>query len=137
MIKKLEYSSNRHSVYSLKYHLVLTTKYRKECITDEIFSFLKSKTLDLFERWNCTLIEMNYDKDYIHILFKAPPQIQLSKIINSYKSSTSRLIRKNFEDYIKQFYWKNYFWNRSYLILSTGGVTIDIIKDYIKNQDKK
>ncbi len=28
-----ELNSNRHSVYSLKYHLVVITKYRHECIT--------------------------------------------------------------------------------------------------------
>ncbi|MGL6058119.1 MAG: transposase, partial [Culicoidibacterales bacterium] len=32
------------------------------------------------------------------------------------------------------YYWKPYFWSNSYLILSTGGATIDMIKKYIENQ---
>ena len=99
-------------------------------------NFIKEKTLQLFEKWDCSLIEINYEADHIHILFEAPPQVQLSKIINSYKTATSRLIRKNFEEHLKAFYWKDYFWSRSYFIISTGGAPIDIIKEYIKNQGK-
>lgn len=36
-----EFKSNRHSIYSLKYHLVVVTKYRKKCINEEIFKDLK------------------------------------------------------------------------------------------------
>ncbi|WP_229139255.1 transposase [Bacillus sp. REN16] len=32
-------------------------------------------TNNLFERWNFTLIEMNGEKDHIHILFDESPQI--------------------------------------------------------------
>ncbi|MDF2545400.1 MAG: transposase IS200-family protein [Anaerosolibacter sp.] len=134
---KLEFSSNRHSVYSLKYHLVLVTKYRHKCINGKIFDAIKDKTLELFEKWECTLIEMNHDLDHIHILFEAPPQVQLSKIINSYKTATSRLVRKHFEEHLKKFYWKEYFWNRSYLILSSGGAPIEVIKKYIEEQGKE
>jgi len=41
-----ELKSNRHSVYSLKYHLVVITKYRHECITPEILDELKKFLLD-------------------------------------------------------------------------------------------
>ncbi|MBS4535251.1 transposase, partial [Clostridium sp. D2Q-14] len=30
---------------------------------------------------------------------------------------------------------KPYFWNRSYLLLSSGGAPIETIKEYIKNQE--
>ena len=136
-MNKLDISSNRHSVYSLKYHLVVVTKYRHKCINDEIYSFINNKTLELFEKWGCSLIEMNYDKDHIHILFEAPPQVQLSKIINSYKTVTSRLVKKHFQEHLKKFYWKDYFWSRSYLILSSGGAPIEMIKKYIEDQGKE
>ena len=31
-----DYKSHWHCVFKLKYHLVLVTKYRKECLTDEM-----------------------------------------------------------------------------------------------------
>lgn len=128
---------NRHSVYSLKYHLVLTTKYRRKCINKELYTFLEEETRRLFELWDVDLIEMNHDADHIHILMEAPPQVQLSKLINNYKTVTSRLMRKEFTNYLNQFYWKDNFWNRSYLILSSGGAPIEIIKQYIQDQGKE
>ena len=82
-------------------------------------------------------MEMNRESDPIHLLFDAPPQIQLSKMINSYKTVTSRLIRKEFAEHLQKFYWKPYFWSQSYMVLSTGGATINVIKKYIEEQGKK
>jgi putative transposase len=45
---------------------------------------LKEITTSLFEKWNCELIEMNGESDHIHILFDAPPQINLANTINRY-----------------------------------------------------
>jgi putative transposase len=77
---------------------------------------------------------MNTDEDHIHILFSAPTQIQLSKIINSFKAVSSRYIRNEFQEELKKYYWKTYFWSSSYLIISSGGASIETIQTYIKNQ---
>ncbi|MGM7681762.1 transposase, partial [Cytobacillus sp. Hm23] len=47
---------------------------------------------------------------------------------------TSRYIRKEFQKELSKYYWKPYFWNRSYMVLTTGGATIDTIKKYIEEQ---
>ena len=128
------YKTNRHSCYSLKYHLVVVTKYRHNCITKELMDSLLVIAKNIFDRWDCTILEINGEMDHLHILFEAPPQVQLSKLINNFKTVSSRLIRKEFGEYLAKYYWKPYFWSQSYLILSTGGATIDIIKKYIQNQ---
>lgn len=58
----------------------------------------------------------------------------ISKFINAYKSASSRLIKKEFEE-IRNKLWKEYFWSRSFCLLTTGGATIDIIRKYIEEQD--
>ena len=68
------------------------------------------------------------------MLLEIPPQVQISKFVNNYKTVTSRLMRKNFKEYIEKFYWKDNFWSRSYMILSCGGAPISVIQEYIKNQ---
>ena len=78
---------------------------------------------------------MNGEEDHIHVLFEAPPQVELAKLINNIKTVSSRRIRKEFESHVNKFYWKPYFWSNSYLILTTGGATIDVIKKYIQDQD--
>lgn len=84
---------------------------------------------------NFKIIEINFEDDHIHILFESMPQVQLSKLINNFKSVSSRLIRKEYKEHMDKYYWKPYFWSNSYLLLTTGGATIDIIKQYIENQN--
>ena len=132
-----DFKKNRHALYKLTYHLVVVTKYRHKCIDKDIMERLKEITINLFEKWNCELIEFNGEENHIHILFDAPPQINLANTVNNFKTVTSRYIRKEFEEHLKNYYWKPYFWSRSYIILTTGGATIEVIKEYIENQGKE
>lgn len=82
----------------------------------------------------CTIKAVNTDLDHIHILFEAPPQVQLSKLANNYKTVTSRLIRKNFSEQLKPYYWKPYFWSDSYFVCSVSDRTESAVKSYIDSQ---
>ena len=130
-----EYKTNRHSCYSLKYHLVVVTKYRHKCINKEVMNRLIEISNNIFDKWNCSILEINGEADHLHILFEAPPQVQLSKLINNFKTVSSRLIRKDFAEYLSKFYSGPYFWSESYLVLSAGDNAIsDIVKQYIQSQ---
>ena len=131
-----EFKKNRHSVYNLKFHFVVVTKYRHKCITPEILEDLKSISNDFLNKKGGSILEMNGEEDHIHILFEIPPQVELASMVCSLKTVTSRLIRKKYSDYLKKFYWEPVFWSRSYCILSTGGATIETIRKYIENQGK-
>ncbi|QHG10181.1 hypothetical protein GSF12_10000 [Moraxella osloensis] len=48
--------SHDHCVYKLTYHLVLVTKYRKTCFTDEILNRLKEIVTDLCQKWKVELL---------------------------------------------------------------------------------
>ena len=132
----MKLDSNNHSVFSLNYHLVLVIKYRKQVVDDIISARLKEIFEYISPNYNISLEEWEHDKDHVHVLFKAHPNSEISKFINSYKSASSRLIKKEFP-IIKQKLWKEYFWSRSYCLLTTGGVTLDIVRNYIKNQGKE
>lgn len=132
----MKLDSNNHSVFSLNYHLVLVIKYRKQVLNDDISNRLKEIFEYISLNYNITLEEWEHDKDHIHVLFKAHPNSELSKFINSYKSASSRLVKKEFPT-VKQKLWKEYFWSRSYCLITTGGATIDIVRQYIENQGKE
>ena len=132
----MQLDTNNHSVFLLYYHLVLVTKYRRKVINDNISNRLKEIFEKIQGNYNIILQEWNYDKDHIHILFKAHPNTEISKFINAYKSASSRLIKKEFPE-IKEQLWKEYFWSRSFCLLTTGGAPIEIIKKYIESQGEK
>lgn len=128
--------NNNHSVFLMHYHLILVVKYRRKVIDDDISHSLK----EIFERiqpnYNITLQEWNHDQDHIHVLFKGQPNSEISKFINAYKSASSRLIKKEYPQIKKQL-WKEYFWSRSFCLLTTGGAPLEVIKKYIEQQGGK
>ena len=129
----MKLDSNNHSVFLMYYHLVLVTKYRRKVI-DKTISYRLREIFDYIAvNYNISVIEWNDDRDHIHILFKAQPNSELSKFINAYKSASSRLIKKEYSK-IREKLWKDYFWSRSFCLITTGGVTIDIIREYIESQ---
>lgn len=132
----VELETNNHSVFSLNYHLVLVVKYRREVINDEISVRLKNIFERIGEMYNIKVTEWNHDIDHVHVLFTAEPNSELSKFINAYKSASSRLIKKEYPQ-IREKLWKEYFWSRSFCLISTGGVTLETIKYYIENQGEK
>lgn len=132
-----DYNKNRHSCYKLTYHLVVVTKYRNKVINKDISNRLEDISKEVLENnFKAKVLEFNAENDHIHILFEAPPQVQISKLVNSLKTVTSRRVRKEFSEHVSKYYWKPYFWSASYLILTTGGAPLEIIKEYIKSQNK-
>ena len=129
----MKLDNNNHSVFSMYYHLVLVTKYRRKVINDSISNRLREIFDYIAVNYNISVVEWNEDQDHVHILFKAQPNSELSKFINAYKSASSRLIKKEYPD-IKEKLWKENFWSRSFCLITTGGVTIDVIKQYIESQ---
>ena len=60
----------------------------------------------------------NHDNDHVHILFKAHPNVEMSKFIDVHKSVSTRLIKREYPDMKKQI-CKEYFWPRNYYLLTT------------------
>lgn len=126
-----DYKRNRHAYYNLKYHLVVTTKNKYRCLTDDILQRLKRIIEYLLLKWDCILSEFYGDSFYIHVFFEAPPQVQLSKLINNLKTVTARLIRKEYAEYLSKFYDGAYLWSSSYLIASYGSFDRQSLENYL------
>lgn len=132
----MELDTNAHSVFSLHYHLIFVTKYRKKVFDDEV----SNRARELFEaiapNYKIEALEWNHDQVHIHVLFKAQPKTELSKFINAYKSASSRVLKKEYPS-MKEQLWKEMFWSRSFCLLSSGGAPIEVIKQYIEEQGQK
>lgn len=129
----MEMETNNHSVFLLYYHLVMVVKYRRQVLTDEVSERAKEIFENIASSYHITLEEWNSDEDHVHVLFRAHPKSEISKFINAYKSASSRLLKKEFPK-IREKLWKEYFWSRSFCLLTTGGATIEVIRQYIETQ---
>lgn len=132
----MQLDTNNHSVFMLHYHLIMCIKYRRKVIDDDISNRLKEIFLRIADSYNIVLEEWNHDIDHVHILFRGAPNTELSKFINAYKSASSRIIKKENPE-IRKSLWKEMFWSQSFCLISTGGVNVDIIKQYIQTQGQK
>jgi len=130
-------TSGSHCVYSLNYHLVLVTKYRRRCLTDGLLDQLGKIMTRTCDKWGVDLIEYNGEADHVHLMLGCHPDITLSKLINNLKTVSSRMIRKGHKAHFSQFYWANPgIWTRSYCLISVGGAPLCVLKQYIQNQSR-
>lgn len=122
-----------HAVYTLQFHYVCTVKYRRKVLSEEVSSRLFAINEAVAAGFGIELLEQNTDEDHIHILFSSKPQICLSRFINSLKSTSSRLLRKEFPA-VKKALHGGAFWSPSYFLASTGEVTLEVLREYVQNQ---
>ncbi len=132
----MDLDTNAHSVFSLHYHLILVTKYRKPVLDDEISERARTLFEAIAPNYKIEVLEWNHDQDHVHIFFKAQPKTELSKFINAYKSASSRVLKKEFPS-MRRHLWQDMFWSRSFCLLSSGGAPIEVIEQYIKEQGQK
>ena len=129
----MELDTNTHSVFSLNYHLILVINRGNTILTESLSERLQKIFKDISKNYNLTLIKWESYSNYIHIMFSAHPNSELSKFINAYKSASSRLIKKDFPK-IKNSLNNNIFWSRSFCLLTEGKISRDTIEKYIKSQ---
>jgi putative transposase len=84
--------------------------------------------------WRGKLVEFNGEPDHIHILRSLPPNLDLSRFVNNLKTTSSRLIRRDFHNHLARVYRKPVYWSRSYCIISCGGAPLSVLKQYIEQQ---
>lgn len=126
---------NCNSVFSLIYHFITVVKYRQKVFTsEEIISDLKTIIEKVADEFSVEIIEQECGIDHIHILFRAKPTLDITKFINLLKGRSSRELRKNYRDFLKDKLWGDNFWSPSYFLATTGNVTVDILKEYVETQ---
>lgn len=62
------YNHHNRRKYSLKVHIVLVTKYRKQLLKGSIADDVKQKIFDICNVRNWKIIAIETDKDHIHFL---------------------------------------------------------------------
>ncbi len=136
-MSRSQLKSHYHCVFNIKYHLVLVTKYRRKCFTEAILVRMKAILEELCETWSIDLLEFNGEDDHVHLLLELHPGVMPSQLINNLKTVTSRLLRKEFAEHFQHFYWNNPgIWTRAYCLLTVGGAPLEVLKQYIQDQER-
>jgi putative transposase len=126
-----EYKSNKHVVYSCKYHVVWTPKYRRPVLVRGVDVRLKRILRDVAAERRAEIIELEIMADHVHLLIEVDPQYGIHRLIRQMKGRSSRLLRQEFA-------WLKSrlptLWSNSYFVSTVGGAPLSIVKRYIENQ---
>lgn len=131
-----EWRTGRSCVFKNHVHLVFVTKYRRDVLTLEMLNRLKEIFIETCEQMDCALLEFGGEDDHVHILVAANPKVAIANLVGKLKGKSSYLLRKEYWNMIKKKLWGANFWSPSYCVVSCGGASLKVIKQYIENQRK-
>ncbi|GAA9489404.1 IS200/IS605 family transposase [Helicobacter pylori] len=125
------YKSNHNVVYSCKYHIVWCPKYRRKVLVGAVEMRLKEIIQEVAKELRVEIIEMQTDKDHIHILADIDPSFGVMKFIKTAKGRSSRILRQEFNHLKTKL---PTLWTNSCFISTVGGAPLNVVKQYIENQ---
>lgn len=131
MEKQTTLHHGRHVVFNLHVHLVFVTKYRQNVFNKSILDDLQLIFSSVCSDFEAQLVEFDGEKDHVHLLVTFPPKVSISRLVNSLKGVSARLIRKKRYPSIQKKLWGTFLWSPSYFAGSCGGAPISIIRQYI------
>lgn len=126
----------RGYVYSLQYHIVWVTKYRKPIFIGDIKIDMKNYLLYTLKSLDMNVIAIEIMSDHIHLLVNCKPQLRLSDAIKILKGNTARWLFLKYPEIKKQL-WGGHLWNPSYFVATVSDRTLEQIEHYINNQKTK
>ncbi|AMG67674.1 IS200/IS605 family transposase [Providencia stuartii] len=124
----------RHSVSKLVVHLIFTTKYRRKLFDGQMIAQLREAFGSAAAKLECEIIEMDGERDHVHLLIAYPPKLAVSVMVNNLKSVSSRLLRQQ-NTHLRMQSKTGLLWSRSYFACSAGGATIETLKAYVLSQN--
>ena len=138
MVKAIntELTHGRGYVYSLQYHLVWCTKYRKQVLVGDIEVEFKRQLQLVMNELHGTIMEMEVMPDHVHLLVNCSPQFFIPDAIKRLKGQTAKKLFELFPD-IKKSLWGGHLWNPSYCAVSVSDRSIEQVKQYIREQKPK
>ena len=128
-----QYKRGSHTVWDLKYHIVWTTKYRYKVLGGDVGLRTRELLREIARSQEMVIHAGSVNRDHVHLLVSIPPQISVSRAVQFLKGKSSHRLLSEYQ-VLKKRYWGQHLWARGYWVVSSGNVTDEMWKEYIKNQ---
>jgi putative transposase len=114
--------------------MIFVCKYRKK-ILEPISDELKQVIFDISKNSNFEIIEMETDKNHVHLLIKSEPKYSTLAIVRRLKQETTIRLWKTQKEYLSKHYWAEHtLWSDGYFVCSIGNISKETAAEYIRNQ---
>jgi REP element-mobilizing transposase RayT len=132
-----EFIHKSDNVSVLLYHIVYSTKYRRNVLSPKVVRILLKTCKGIESRYEIKFLEIGTDKDHVHFLIQSVPTYSPTKIVRMIKSITAKEIFR-LAPGVKRALWGGEFWSDGYFISTVGKHgTEKVIGDYVKNQGRE
>ena len=128
-----DYKRGSHTVWDCKYHLVWTTKYRYQVLGGDVGLRCRALLREIAMSKEMIIYAGSINRDHVHMLIGIPPQLSVSRAVQYLKGKSSHKLLSEFR-VIKKRYWGQHLCARGYWVATSGNVTDEVWKEYIKNQ---
>ena len=78
-----------HVIWHCTYHIIWTPKYRYRVLIGEVKNLVEADIKVFSERYGCELVELNIQKEHVHLLVRIPPKVSISKLMGALKGKTA------------------------------------------------
>ena len=129
--KKRNYKTSNKTIYSCQYHVIWCTKYRRKVLDTQIQGRLKQLIREKQDAYDYQICEVETQPEHVHLLIEIPPIHSIDKIVGKIKAYTSKVLREEYPSLKSRL---PSLWTRSKFVSSYGGVTLQVMKDYIEGQ---
>jgi len=133
----MEMRKQAHAVYYTRYHVVISTKYRRKVLKKGMSEYLKKKIYQVMNfHPDIEIHEVNTDIDHMHLLITVPPKMSVSHVVGMMKANTGKAMRKKFKFLDKVYWGTEGIWSIGYFV-STIGINEEVIRKYIEKQGRE
>lgn len=132
--EKTDYRRGRTVVSLLHVHLVFVTKYRRDVLSERAIEVIREACASVCADFEAKLVELNGEDDHVRLLVEYPTTVALSRLVNSLKGVSSRMLHAREFPEVQRRLWGGHLWSPSYFAVSCGGAPIEIVRQYIENQ---
>ena len=131
LTKQTEYKHQPAIVFRCDYHIIWCTKYRRPVLDAPIAERLKFLIHEKQDEYGYEVLEVEIMPDHVHLVSGLSPQRAPNLIVGNIKGYTAHVLRKEYPQLRSRL---PCLWTRGKFISSTGGVTLEVLKQYVESQ---
>ena len=130
-----EVQSLSHTKWECKYHVVFIPKCRRRTLYGQLRRHLGEVFRNLARQKECRIEEGHLMPDHVHMMISIPPKYSVSQVVGYIKGKSAIHLARVYGERRRNFIGQH-FWARGYYV-STVGRDEQVIRDYIKSQEKE
>jgi putative transposase len=130
-----KYESLSHSKWECKYHVVFMPKCRRKTLYGQLRQHLGEVFRRLAEQKESRIEEGHLMVDQVHLMIAIPPKYAVSQVVGYIKGKSAIHLARAYGERKRNFVGQH-FWARGYFV-STVGRDEDVIREYIRNQERE